>query len=265
MLNKTPHHSYIEESKLMYLADIMLRWPHLCFIKICHELFKGKLVPFVATERYHSTQEYTQEVVIIKFTANNMSFKYLLNHFNTLVFKKRNIETIEKAHYDYTFIPESKLIRHDYEMCTLKNINRVAAQLSYTICLHAHKKYHQKFDATQVRDTFFSSNIDPIFYSGTNERQSWIIPNDKLWPDHSEHCEQKKEHKKKDLTHVILFIEKQKSLGITVNKQLARLIDNFFPGFLTDREMGHLLPAQQGNIRSIEADRKQGQRLRGII
>ena len=146
----------------------------------------------------------------------------------------------------------------------MDNIGRYAPQLAYVICKYSNKSHNFKFVENDVLNDLISESITlPFCIKG--DRKSWILPNSQIWPETSPHYARKTRKKKKDLTQVIHFYEQQKNAGTTDKRVLARLVDDFFPGLLTNKEMGELIPAREGVVVSHHAQIKQGKKLRGII
>lgn len=250
------------DKDLVYLAELMLRWPFKCYLKICHELFTKSLRLFVVTESYISKGG-EQVNVIIEYNTSYISFDLMMKHFNMFAFKKRNVASIERKKEEYTYLPSLDLVRTPFQLCTMENINKLAAQLSYAICLTAHDRYYSDFDPVNVSSAIHEKEPNKTIYSGSKNKADWEIPSNILWSN-TRSIPQKPSRHAKDLTQVKDFITKKREQGITEAKQLARLIDSFFPGLLTDQELGELLPARpQRNIK-YESQRKRGQRLRNV-
>ncbi len=266
MIIKQPYHVILKETDLIYFAELMLRWPHLSWVKICYELFREKLHPFVITENFLSVKDSCPSCVVIKLPAANFDFEFLCGHFHSLAFKKSNVSSIEKKKPYYPGIPAQKQIKHDWEMCSIKNINTIAPQMAYVICKYGHKRYWNEFDEVVVRYEALSQEVDPCIVRNNRDRSTWTVKNESLWPDSSPFKRQKTpKRKNKDISCAVDLVAKLRENGITDKKQLATMVDNYFPGLLTDAEMGMLLPANPGVIISMAGHRKQGQRLRGII
>ncbi|TVM30533.1 hypothetical protein [Oceanidesulfovibrio marinus] len=260
-LKSTDHKKYYDKD-LVYLAELMLRWPFECYLKICHELFSKSLKIFVVTETYTSPNG-EQINIIIEYNPSYITFDYIMKYFNIIAFKKKNVVSIERKREEYTYLPSSDLVRTPFQLCTMENINKLAAQLSYAICLTAHDRYYSDFNPVNVSSAIHEKEPNKKIYSGSKNKADWEIPSNILWSNNRS-IPQRLSRQAKDLTQVKEFITKKREQGITEAKQLARLIDSFFPGLLTDQELGELLPARpQRNIK-YESQRKRGQRLRKV-
>lgn len=251
-----------KEDDILYMADIMLRWPHKSYIKICRELFYNRLIPHILVEKFYDTSTHERYCKTIKFKPEYITFDIHIRYFDSIVFTKKNIEKIETP--IHTMIPNRHQHNEKFEICTKQNIQHLAPQLLYTICLHANKRFFKVFDEDQIRNTMHSNDVNPCITLSEKDRHEWIIKHEHLWARFNSEA-QKQNAKTKCLDPIQTFIDEHKKAGICDCKQLAQLVDSFFPNHLTDRELGVLLPACPGRSISFEAERKRGQRLRGVI
>jgi hypothetical protein len=252
----------VQACDVIHLAELALRWPFQPHLKICKEIFKNKLHTYIATREFINVDNGVQ-YEISKFNTKQMTHKFLCNYFSSIIFMKKQVDLIESKKSYYTSRSTNKKT-NEFESCSRENVNRYAPQLAYTICKHSNNTHIQKFIEIDVINEINSTDIS--LYDCLNEdRKSWILPNSAIWPTTSPHHCRKTRRKTKDLSMVVKFCEQQKRNGITDKKTLARLVDDFFPGLLTNGEMGDLLPAREGTTVSHHAKIKQGKKLRGII
>lgn len=252
----------VKASDVIHLAEIALRWPFQPHVKICKEIFKNKLCTYTTIGEFvNDTNEIHYKIV--KLDTKYMTHKFLCSHFSTIIFKTKQINTIESKKPFYT-LRSTRRSNNEFESCSIENMNTYAPQLAYAICKYSNKSNAKTFDDNIVANDINSTDIS-LHFCFNDDRKSWILPNSTIWPSTSPHHARKTRRKTKDLSVVIKFCEQQKQNGITDKKTLARLVDDFFPGLLTNGEMGDLLPAREGTKVSHHAKVKQGKKLRGII
>lgn len=247
---------------VIHLAELALRWPFQPHVKICKEIFKNKLCTYTKIGEFVS---YKNDIryKIVRLDTKHMTHGFLCNNFSTIIFKTKQINTIELKKQFYT-LRSMRKSNNEFESCSIENMNRYAPQLAYAMCKYSNKSSIEIFDDNIVANDINSTDIS-LYYCLNEDRKSWMLPNSTIWPSTSPHHSRKTRRKTKDLTMAVQFCEQQKQNGITDKPALARLVDDFFPGLLTNGEMGDLLPAREGTKVSHHAKVKQGKKLRGII
>lgn len=264
MLHKTKYHLSAKDSELIYLDELMLRWPYLCYCKICEMLFKNKLKLYKVTERYVSHMG-EQVNIIMLFPASNFTFEHSLKSFHAIAFKLSNIEKIEKKYLEFRYMPANPLVRHEFDMCTVKNIHRLAPQLAYSICLNGHSWHRKEFSYNSVIDDIYAKEFEPFLHIPKKYKKTeLVLPNEELRGRVSFSYSKKPPKQTFDKSQVANFIKDKREQGVTNPVQLARLVDSFYPNMLTDAELGELLPAKPNKNIKFESMRKRGQRLRTI-
>ena len=265
MFRRTKYHIPFPDNELIYLSDLMLRWPFECYLKICFELFKKRLCMYVVTESYRSEDGEVKNI-IMRFPTSSLSYDFATKSFNAFAFKREQVEKIEKKNKEYTYAPASDLITQEFHLCTVRNINRLAAQLAYAICLTSHTRYYKEFDPDNVLNAVYGANYAPLIYWGKEKKSEWQVTDDNLWSNNRTRPKDSRKEEK-DLDPVRAFIQKKREQGVTSKKEIARAIDIFFPDFLSNQELGELLPARgkkKGATIKFESQRKQGYRLRKV-
>lgn len=253
---------FVSLNDVMHLPDLILRWPFHPHVKICKEIFKNKLHTYLIIREFVNNDNEIQ-YEISKLPTKYMTHTSLCSYFSAIVFVKKQIDAIEskKKHYSLRSISKSM---NTLESCTIENINKYAPQFAYVLYKYSNKVHIDKFIEKDVINEINSDRIT-LYNCLKDDRKSWILPNSQIWPTTSPYHFRKTRRKTKDLSQVIQFCEQQKKAGITDKRALARLVDDFFPGFLTNAELGGLIPAREGTEVSHHAKVKQGKRLRGII
>ena len=155
------------------------------------------------------------------------------------------------------------LITQEFHLCTVRNINRLAAQLAYAICLTSHTRYYKEFKPDNVLNAIYGANYDPLIYCGKEKKSEWQVKDDNLWSNNRTRPKDSRKEEK-NLDPVRAFIQKKREQGVTSKKELARAVDIFFPDFLSNQELGELLPAKRKKTIKFGSQRKQGYRLRKV-
>ncbi|MEF3696314.1 hypothetical protein [Desulfolutivibrio sp.] len=249
-------------SSVIHLPDLILRWPFRPHVKICKEIYSGKLHTYLIIREFRSVDNE------VKYSVTKLPTKYMLHNmagqlFSAIVFMKNQVQKIESRKTSYTLRSITNSM-NNLESCSIDNMNKYAPQFAYLLCKYSHNKYFSVFSESEVAHDI-SSDLVTLHDCMPGDRSSWIFQNSQIWPTSSPYHFRKSRRKEKDLSQVVHFCEQQKKAGITDKRALARLVDDCFPGLLTNAEMGGLLPAREGTVVTHHAKVKQGKKLRGVI
>ena len=94
MFRRTKYHIPFPDNELIYLSDLMLRWPFECYLKICFELFKKRLCMYVVTESYRSEDGEVENIIMSFPTSSLMILQ--LSHLTPLHSNVSRLKKLKK-------------------------------------------------------------------------------------------------------------------------------------------------------------------------
>lgn len=249
----------VDPSELICIADLMLRWPHDTAVKICHEMSRNKISLYIISDI--ATRTGSSKLIIVKSVFEHLNHKYLCDNISRLVFLRKDIERSEAKNELYRMDIQSLTNTTDSYECTLETISRLAPQILYAIYRHSTRDMisGRYYPDNVVAFSFRAEKIISPDMCLDGPRDKWRINSDKLRPNLFIATKRSNDIYKND--SMIGFIQKNRLLGVKDLPLLAKLVDQEYPG-LTDKQLGILLPAKEGETPKYHAARKQGQRLR---
>lgn len=252
------YHIECMEKDLVYIGELMLRWPYLCYLKICDEVINRKLPLYISTES-HIDIHGEPINIIMELDISHFQFDMIKNMFKSIVFLTKDVLKIEKKK-KYRCIPAKSLTERKYSFCTEKNIHKIAPQLLYAMCSNAQKK----FEVNAITHDMNTSTFDPMGTRMSGAKSDLEFTDKQIKGRSTTRRSTFKEKDNEWMIKAKTFIQCKREQGVTDKNDLATLVDESFPYHFTDYQLGILLPTKEGRDIKPESIRKQGQRLRKV-
>ena len=273
--------------ELISLTDLMFRWQYEPTFKITMAVqLKQNKNPLKLYHINTSTDSISGRKILnfTEITYSLGSWRYYIDHFNELIFFRKDIDELEKKNKRLTSVPDkldssaadiSDSLEPDklenkkhFQLCTIDNVSRLAPQLLYVIlsCAKKEKAWRATFRKHLYSDGSDYDDVDHNFT--TRPKLDWRVYHNRLWPKFQlPNPDAVKDRPFNDNAYGALknFVQDKRNKGfkcdVRTNDLLLALLHKYVR-CLSDEQLGLLIPANPGLDVGGDAPRKRGKWLR---
>lgn len=254
---------FLAEGEIVYLADYLLTYPCNAYLHLCYAFMHKRLKSYIIDENENAQKE--GKISIYSFPIRHMTHEYICENFSKIVFKKENIDKFKRDIDKFSVLDEGRVMTHDF--CCPANVEAVAPQIVAVLRRFASKIETEDFDSQAVREYFYSRNEegDSRFAAGPHmqgDRQNWKLAYTTLWP--AELSFSRGDFPIDFMLEVVLpqFRDSLIRSGVSAPKKIAKLVDERFPGLLTDHKIGELVRPKEAKKIKYASVRQYGRGVR---
>jgi len=261
----SPKNEFYDRKDVVFLSEYLLKYPCCVYIHLTHALMHKRLKTYIFSQ--HVVKNDREQIDAYSFPVKHMTHDYICQYFQSILFKHNNIVALEPYKKSVSILPAKRAMTYDF--CTPDSLPKIAPQIAYVLSEFASKSSDKHFDAENARDLFYACAVDVCSHTPHTlnpNRLDWELPMDDLWLD-SRHKEEflSTEFKRESL--LPNYRDALVNGGVTLPEKIAQLMDERFPGQITDHEMGELilplLPSRENSRELISTNEYERVRQKG--